>query len=83
MAVATTMPTVFYQDGFRFFFYSNEGTEPPHVHVERGDALGKWWLTDLSMQQQDGFSKAQLRTIRSILRNRHEELNEAWNDHFS
>ena len=38
------MPTVFVVDGYRFFIFSNEGQEPPHVHVERGDALGKWWL---------------------------------------
>jgi hypothetical protein len=30
------MPTVFTQNGFRFFFYSNEHT-PIHVHVRKGD----------------------------------------------
>ena len=32
------MPTVFRQDGFRFFFYSNEGDprEPVHVHAMKG-----------------------------------------------
>ena len=29
------MPTVFEQDGYRFFFYSNEH-EPIHVHVRYG-----------------------------------------------
>ena len=28
------MPTVLRQDGFRFFFYSNEH-EPPHMHVSK------------------------------------------------
>ena len=31
------MPTVLVVDGHRFFFYSNEGTEPPHIHVETGE----------------------------------------------
>ena len=33
------MPTILRLEGYRFFFYSNEGSprEPPHVHVERGD----------------------------------------------
>jgi len=35
------MPTVLVVDGFRFFFWSNEGTEPPHIHVEKADAAGK------------------------------------------
>ncbi|WP_284734689.1 DUF4160 domain-containing protein [Sphingosinicella terrae] len=36
------MPTVFRRQGFRFFFYSNEGSplEPIHVHVEKaGDQI--------------------------------------------
>ncbi len=29
------MPTVFRSGPYRFFFYSNEGSEPPHIHVQR------------------------------------------------
>jgi hypothetical protein len=29
------VPTVIRIHGYRYFFYSNEGSEPPHVHVER------------------------------------------------
>lgn len=38
------MPVVFRRDGFRFFFYSNEGDprEPIHVHVRKGDADAKF-----------------------------------------
>ena len=40
------MPTVFRQDGFRFFFYSNEGDprEPVHVHAMRGGSEAKFRL---------------------------------------
>ena len=31
------MPTVFVEDGFRFFFYSNDHV-PIHVHVRKGQA---------------------------------------------
>ncbi|MBC7467314.1 MAG: DUF4160 domain-containing protein [Bdellovibrio sp.] len=27
------MPTILRKNGFRFFFYSNEGEEPAHIHV--------------------------------------------------
>ncbi len=32
------MPTVFRQDGYRFFFYSNEGDPraPQHLHIMAG-----------------------------------------------
>ncbi len=32
------MPTVLSVSGFRFFFYSLEGAEPSHIHVERDQA---------------------------------------------
>ena len=40
------MPTVFRERGFKFFFYSNEGSprEPAHIHVEKDSAEAKFWL---------------------------------------
>jgi hypothetical protein len=29
------MPTVLKSGGYRLFFYSGDGGEPPHVHVEQ------------------------------------------------
>jgi hypothetical protein len=36
------MPTVLRVGPFRFFFYAGDGNEPPHVHVEHGDAEAKF-----------------------------------------
>ncbi|MCB9870153.1 MAG: DUF4160 domain-containing protein [Planctomycetes bacterium] len=33
------MPTVLRIGSTRFFFYSNEGNEPPHIHIEQAGAL--------------------------------------------
>ena len=38
------MPTVLYVKGWRFFFYSDEGNEPIHIHVQKGDSESKYWL---------------------------------------
>ena len=40
------MPVVFRHNGYRFFFYSNEGIprEPLHIHVRKGGAVAKFWL---------------------------------------
>ena len=39
------MPTVWRERGLRFFFYSEERNEPPHIHVESGDhRYAKMWL---------------------------------------
>ena len=37
------MPTVLNIKGYRFFFFSLEGNEPPHIHIEHGDKVGKKW----------------------------------------
>ena len=39
------MPTVLRVFRFRFFFYSLEGSEPPHIHVEHGDNIAKFGWT--------------------------------------
>ncbi len=36
------MPTVLRVDGFRFFFYSNEGNEPAHIHVQKAEKYAKF-----------------------------------------
>ena len=71
------MPTVLFINGFRFFFYSNEGAEPPHIHVEKGGAAGKWWISPISLAWQDGFTRTQLRAIDTILQEHTAELREA------
>jgi len=48
-------------DGYRFFFFSNEGTEPPHIHVERGDGYAKFWLEPVELVDAVGMGNANLR----------------------
>jgi len=43
------MPTVLRHLGFRVFFYSREGTEPMHIHVEKGDNVAKFWLEPVEL----------------------------------
>jgi len=38
------MPTILFIRGWRLFFYANERNEPPHIHVQKGEADGKYWL---------------------------------------
>jgi len=40
------MPTVLRWGPYRAFFYSNEGGEPPHIHVRSGGFEAKFWLLD-------------------------------------
>jgi len=80
------MPLVFTQDGYRFFFYSNEGDprEPIHIHVRRGTSVAKFWLfPEVQLADSYGFAARELNKIGRIVDNRKPEIEEAWNDHFS
>ena len=46
------MPTVLREAGYRFYFYSRENDEPPHIHVEHGDKLAKYWLEPVNWRHQ-------------------------------
>ena len=46
------MPTLLFENGFRFFFYSNEPEfKPPHVHVKYQSEEAIFWLAQVSLAQ--------------------------------
>ena len=49
------MPTGLRQDGYRFYFYSHEPNEPPHVHVDKGGASAKVWLENVALARNMGY----------------------------
>jgi len=60
------MPTLWVEDGFRFFFYSNEGSprEPVHVHIEKSGAEAKFWpLPEVRAAYNDGYDARVLRRL--------------------
>lgn len=76
------MPTVLRVGPYRFFFYSNEGTEPPHVHVEAGEKLAKFWLQPVSLASNMGYNGSEIRHIEELVRQHHKTLIKAWRKHF-
>jgi hypothetical protein len=79
------MPTIFRRDGYRFFFFSNEGEprEPLHVHVRRGGDEAKFWLEpELAVVDSFGFNAAELNRLLRLVRQEQSRIEKAWNDHF-
>ena len=77
------MPTVLRVDGFRFFFYSNEGQEPAHIHVVRQADEAKFWLLpDVRLGWTDGFDPAALNKLHTIVRANQNLFLEKWNEYF-
>ncbi len=76
------MPTVLLWNGYRFYFFSNEGFEPPHIHVDKGGNSVKFWLEPVSIARNVGFSQREVRTIRGKVEDEREKFIEAWNGYF-
>jgi hypothetical protein len=49
------MPTILRLGALRFFFYSLENAEPPHIHVESGNAMAKYWLEPVELARSRGL----------------------------
>jgi hypothetical protein len=81
-AEGRVMPTVLRIGRYRFFFYSNEGNEPPHVHVEAGDDEAKFWLRPVAAASNHGFRARELNDIEAYVREHEAELLEAWDEFF-
>lgn len=77
------MPTVLRFEGQRFFFYSNEGDEPPHIHVEKAEAAAKFWLhPDVDLAWSKRFRGRDITELQAFIADRQEWFLEKWNEHF-
>jgi hypothetical protein len=78
------MPTILRIGSFRFHFYSDEGNEPPHIHVRGPDGECKFWLVPVALTRNRGVTPHDLREIeRLVFENRQlliEKYHECHND---
>ena len=77
------MPTVLRDGPYRFFFYSGDRDEPPHVHVERDDCEAKFWLDPVRLERSRGFSGKEINQIRAIIDGSRQDLLDRWNEYFN
>ena len=77
------MPTVLRTGPYRYFFYSGDRDEPPHVHVERDDCEAKFWLEPVRLQRSHGFSAGEVSKIEKLVVASQQVLLGAWNEFFA
>jgi hypothetical protein len=61
------MPVVIRIGPYRFFFYSNENSEPAHIHIQRERMLAKFWLNTVALASSTRFSPKELRKLESLV----------------
>jgi hypothetical protein len=76
------MPTILQVGPYRLFFYSADGIEPPHIHIERDDGIAKYWLAPVRLARSRGLPAAELRSLERLVRERETVILEAWHEYF-
>ncbi|MCC6429024.1 MAG: DUF4160 domain-containing protein [Phycisphaerales bacterium] len=72
------MPTILYEQGFRFQFFSADRGEPPRIHAFKADSEAKWRLDPIREDYSVGYNQSERSRIRQIIRDNHRLLLNTW-----
>lgn len=76
------MPTVCIIGPYRFYFYSHEPNEPPHIHIDRDGYSAKFWLEDVSVAKNVGFKPKELNTLKDLVKDHQNKFLGKWDEYF-
>lgn len=78
------MPTILLVLGWRFFFYSNEGDEPIHIHCQKAEMECKYWLDVEDFDLEEAFSynmsAKDKRDVKKIIFEYFDYIENEWNN---
>jgi hypothetical protein len=75
------MPKVFEEDGYRFFFYSNEH-RPIHVHVRYGEGEAVFAMEPgIELRESYGLKVRELSKAQSLAEKHRELIIQKWHEH--
>lgn len=86
MVTEKNMPKIFEWDGYKFFFFSNEGDplEPCHIHVRKNENIAKYWIVpEVILDSSWGMSSKELNMLQKKLIENQKLIEEKWNEFFS
>jgi hypothetical protein len=61
------MPTVLRIGAYRFHFYSDEGKELPHIHVDTPEGECKFWPQPVQLARNKGVAPVNVRKIERLV----------------
>ena len=77
------MPTVMGRGPYRFYFFSEEGMEPEHIHVRFEGNDCKFWLNPVIVASNRGIPIHRLNEIERTIHEHKSFLIEKYNEHLS
>ncbi|MBI4925293.1 MAG: DUF4160 domain-containing protein [Bdellovibrio sp.] len=76
-------PTVIILEGYRFFFFSEEGNERPHIHVKKENRLCKFWISPkIKLAKNTRFKDFELKRIEAFVLENQKILLRRWYEYF-
>lgn len=76
------MPTILRWNGYRFYFFSNEGHEPPHVHIDKAGRSCKFWLAPVTLSVNRGYADHEIGEVHAKVIECEAAFLDAWNEFF-
>lgn len=77
------MPTILRIGPYRFYFFSADGNEPIHIHVDRDKQTAKFWIDPVRLFKNDGFSKKEINDLYQIIYDNEKLIIEKWHEYFN
>ncbi|UCF39280.1 MAG: DUF4160 domain-containing protein [Acidobacteriota bacterium] len=62
--------------------FSNEGLEPPHIYVQEGSKLAKFWLEAVELASSTGYAAHKLTKLRQLVETDQQFFLESWHEFF-
>jgi len=75
------MPTILRIGPYRF--YSADGDEPIHVHVQRDDYTAKFWVNPVRLENNLGFRNKEINELFRMIEENQLFIIEKWNEYFN
>lgn len=76
------MPTVLFINGWRLFFFADEGNEPIHIHAEKAEKSCKFFLDvesiDLRKRYSKNMNNKDLKQVKEIIFNNFNYIVDQW-----
>ena len=77
------MPTILRFGPYRFYFYSHEPNEPPHIHIDRDNLSAKFWLKKVAVAENIGFKQKELNNLDELVCKHQKHFLSEWYGYFS
>lgn len=80
------MPTILDWNGYKFFFFSNEGIprEPCHIHVRKGEKTAKFWIVPyVSLATTYNMSAKELLYLQKKVQGNSDLIRRLWDEPFN